>query len=234
MIKAWSHSREGNYEKCHFRAKLLYVNKLEEPRRPLKEGQTEYANDRGSRIHEAAELFVKGGVELIPELKKFAPEFIKLRELYAAGKVSLEGDWAVDKDWSPVAWMSEDVWLRLKLDAMVTMDPTWAVIIDYKTGKRSGNEIKHAGQVQLYVVAVLMRFPDIERITGELWYIDQNELVSWEYTRESGMKFFKAWNKKGIAITTETEFKPNPNRFSCQWCMFSKYRGGNGVCEVGV
>ncbi len=233
-IKSWSHSRDNDFQTCKFRAKLKYVDKLVEPERPLKDGQTEQANDRGSRIHEAAELFVRGGVELIPELAKFKPEFLQLRALFAAGKVSLEGEWGYDRDWSPVAYMSADVWARIKLDALVTMDPTWGVVIDYKTGRKSGNEVKHNGQCQLYTIAALMRYPDLKRVTTELWYTDQDELTRVEYTREQGMRFFKQWNDRGIAFTSETEFKANPNKFSCQWCRFGPERGGSGVCKVGV
>lgn len=232
MIKSWSHSRAVEFDKCNLRAKFLIIDRLKEPERPLKEGQTEQANDRGQRIHEAAELFVRGGVELIPELKDFQPEFSALRTLFSEGHASLEGEWGFNNAWQPVGYMSSDCWLRLKLDAMVMMDPKWAVVIDYKSGRRSGNELKHAGQTQLYTVATLLKYPEIERVTTELWYVDQNELTRVEYTREQGMRFFKVWNDKGIKMTTATEFLANPNKFSCQWCRFGpKY---NGPCKVGV
>lgn len=232
MIKAWSHSRLSNFESCKFRAKLLYVDKLEEPRGELKPGQTEYANDRGTRIHEAAELYVRGGVELIDELKDFREEFTELRKLFAQGKVSLEGDWAMDDAWRPTAWKSSDTWGRLKLDALVLLNPQHAVVIDYKSGRRSGNELKHAEQTQLYTVATLTRYPDVERITTELWYTDQNDLARVEYTRDQGMRFLKKWNERGLALTTCDTFPPNPNRYSCRFCHFGPKDGG--PCTVGV
>ena len=233
-IKSWSHSRWENFRKCAHRAELLYIRKLEEPRPPLREGQTEYANDRGTRVHEAGEMYLKGGVELLPELQAFAPEYARLRELADQGKVSIEGEWGFDVAWRPVAYLSPDCWLRVKIDYKVTMDPTWVVIIDLKTGKKNGNEIKHAEQTQLYTVATVMRFPEIQRVTTELWYADQDDLTRVEYTRDQALRFFKAWNEHGFAITQETEFKPNPNKFSCQYCRFSPKNGGNGVCPVGV
>jgi RecB family exonuclease len=235
MIRSWSHSRYENYRKCHFRAKLLYIDKLEEPRDPLKPGLTEYPNDRGTRIHEGAELFIKGGVELLSELKDFTGEFIKLRELYKSGLVSLEGEWGFDKDWAPVAYKSfSNCTLRVKIDALVMMDPAWALVIDYKTGRKNGNELKHAEQTQLYTVAALMRNPEIERVTTELWYTDQNELIRVEYNRNQGLRFFKIWNDRGLEIMNETLFEPNPNKYSCQWCRFGPSPKGNGVCTVGV
>ena len=142
MITAWSHSRLVVYEQCPFHLKLKYIDKIPEPIRPLPSGKKEHANERGTRIHEAAELFVKGGVELIPELGHFAEELHQLRDLYEKGTVSLEGDWGFNYDWEPVGWTSEDIWGRVKLDAFVQPDPEAAIIIDYKSGKKYGNEIK--------------------------------------------------------------------------------------------
>ena len=82
-IRSWSFSRLDVFEKCAYRTKLAYLDKIPEPARPLKPGTTEQPNDRGTRIHEAGELFVKGGVELIDELKTFAEEFERLRLWYA-------------------------------------------------------------------------------------------------------------------------------------------------------
>ena len=62
QLKTWSYSRLGVFEQCKFRAKLQYVDKIPEPARPLPEGKTEHANDRGTRVHEEAEIFVRGGV----------------------------------------------------------------------------------------------------------------------------------------------------------------------------
>lgn len=132
IIPTWSFSRIQDFEQCKHRAKLKYLDKIPEPERPLPPGKTEHANDRGTRIHDAAERFVRGGIELIPELQKFKTEFEKLKALFAAGKVSLEGEWAMDRGWAPVAWKSSDAWLRLKLDAMVMLSKTEAVVIDYK------------------------------------------------------------------------------------------------------
>lgn len=231
-IKGASFSRWDNFRKCRYRAKLLYVDRLDEPRPPLREGQTEYHNDRGQRIHEAAELFVRGGVELIPELEKFRAEFIRLRELFAQGAVSLEGDWAFDAEWLPVAWRSSNVVLRMKLDAFVRVSPTRAVIIDYKSGRRSGNELKHSEQTQLYTVGTAMRMPELEEIDVELWYPDVDDLHRVHYTREQALRFFKTWNERVLEMHAETEFPPNPNKYSCQWCYFGPK--GSRACSVGV
>ena len=231
-IKAWSYSRLVDFEQCKLRAKFKYVDRIPEPARPLPLGKTEHANDRGTRIHDAAERFVRGGVELIPELKPFAAEFHDLRNKYSHGMVSLEGEWAINKDWAPVAWGDRDAWARIKLDAFVRLSPTHAVVIDYKTGRKYGNEIKHAEQTQLYQLASFLRYPELETIDVELWYTDQDDLTHMKYTRQQGMRFFQNFNRRGIAMTTATEFPPSPNVFSCKWCPYGPK--GTGDCDKGV
>ena len=231
-IKAWSYSRLIDFEQCKLRAKFKYVDRIPEPARPLPPGKTEHANDRGTRIHDAAERFVRGGVELIPELKPFEAEFLDLRNKYSHGMVSLEGEWAINKDWAPVAWGDRDAWARIKLDAFVRLSPTHAVVIDYKTGRKYGNEIKHAEQTQLYQLASFLRYPELETIDVELWYTDQDDLTHMKYTRSQGMRFFQNFNQRGIAMTSAEEFPPSPNVFACKWCPYGPR--GPGDCDKGV
>lgn len=231
-IDAWSYSRLTIFEQCKQRAKLAFIDKIPEPPRPLPPGKSEHANDRGTRIHNAAELFVQSNVELIPELHKFRDEFLRLKELYKQGKVSLEGEWAVDAEWSPVAWRSSDAWARIKLDAFVRLSKTHAVVIDYKTGRKYGNEIKHAEQCQLYQLAAFLRYPELETIDVELWYTDEDELTHMRYTREQGLRFFQTFDRRGSAMTTETDFPARPNIYSCRWCPYGPR--GTGHCTQGV
>jgi CRISPR/Cas system-associated exonuclease Cas4 (RecB family) len=234
-LKAWSYSRLSKFESCKHHAKLAYVDKIPEPPRPLPPGKTEHANDRGTRIHDGGELFVKGGVELLPELTSFEEEFLRLRDLYKQGLVSTETEWGFDKDWGPVAWMSHDCWVRIKPDAFVMLEPIFAVVIDYKTGKRYGNEVKHAEQMQLYVIAMFLRHPNLERVTVELWYTDLDELVPMQFTREAAMRLLAKWTKRGVAITTEEDFDPKPSTSNCKFCPYKPAEfGGTGHCSVGI
>ena len=218
-----------DFEKCKYLAKLKYVDKVPEPARPLPPGKTEHAMDRGSRIHEGAELYIKGGVELIPELIHFKSDFEELRALHAQGAVTLEGEWAVDHNWAPVAWSSADAWCRMKLDAMVMTGPTSARVIDYKTGKKFGNEVKHTEQGQIYQLATFLRFPELQDITVEFWYVDHAEKDTKTYVREQGTAYFDKYNNRLRAVTECVDFKPNPNKFSCRWCPYK----GN-ACEFGI
>lgn len=229
QIKAVSFSRLQDFETCKYRAKLKYIDRIPEPERPLPPGKKEHANDRGTRVHEAAELYVKGGVELVPELIEFKDQFEELRRMHKQGVVTLEGEWAVTREWTPVAWGSSDAWCRMKLDAFVKTSEDTARVIDYKTGKRYGNEIKHTEQGQLYQLATFMRFPELNQIVVEFWYLDHGETDIKSYTREQGMQYFDKYNNRFTSVTECVDFPPNPNAFSCKWCPYK----GN-ACEYGI
>lgn len=231
-IKAWSHSRLVITEQCPFRAKLAFIDKIKEPVRELPPGKTEHANDRGSRVHLGAEYYVQGTGNFLEEMRHFAPEFQELRSLYSEGKVSLEGEWGYNKDWEPVPWMDHDTWLRVKLDALVFLNEEEAVVIDYKTGKKFGNEIKHAEQCQIYQLATFFRYPQLQQIHTELWYLDVNELTRVSYTREQGMRFFNSINERALAVTERTDFPAKPNQFACKWCPYGPK--GTGDCDKGI
>jgi hypothetical protein len=232
-IPAWSYSRLTTFEQCKLWAKLAYLDKIPEPPRPLPPGKTEHANERGTRVHEAAELYISQNVELIEELEKFRPEFEHLKTKFKEGVVGLETEWAFTKDWTPTSWRSQDCWVRIKPDALVfDEDGTKAVLIDFKTGRKNGNEIKHMEQCQLYQLAAFLRNPELEEITCELWYLDQDEITSQTYSRKQGLRYLKYFNERGIKFTTEESFPANPNVYSCRWCPFGPK--GTGHCKVGV
>lgn len=227
VIKAWSMSRADKFESCPKQAYFSYVDKIPEPERgaPPK-GLAEWHNDRGSRVHDAAEAFVTGErSDLISECKNFEDEFIRARELKQErpDSVITEQGWGFTKDWESCEWEDWDrIWLRVIIDLLVFANPYEAVVIDYKTGKRYGNEIKHGKQVLLYQLATFFRFPELEKITTELWYLDQNELFRQTFTRQQGMRFFETFNDKGLAITEAREFPAKPGRA----CFFCPYKTG--------
>lgn len=233
MIHTWSHSRLAVYEQCPLRARLQYIDKIPEPERPLPPGKSEHANDRGTRVHTAGELYVTSNVSLVHELKPFTPEFDNLRTRYGACKdhVQCEQEWGFNRNWVPVSWSSSDIWARIKLDYFVRLDKTSGVVIDLKTGKRFGNEIKHAQQGQLYQLAAFLRDPQLQTVTVEFWYSDQDELHGQIYRRDQGMRFLKGIEKRAVHMTTTKVFPPKPSLSACRWCPYGLR--GTGHCTVG-
>lgn len=230
MINSWSHSKLTDFDKCKRMFWLKHDQRIPEPERPLPPGKTEHANERGTRVHDNCEGYVRGEHDaLAPEAEKhFGIQLDLMRALYADGLVSLEGEWGMDSDWETTAW--KGAWLRLKLDAMVMVDKTHAIVIDYKTGHKFGNEVKHAEQLQLYQLVTFLRYPFLEKVTAELWYLDQNEVTSFTYTRAQGLRFKDGFNRRGIAALSQIAYPPNPNIHSCKWCPYKNTEH----CTVGV
>jgi RecB family exonuclease len=241
-IKAWSFSRLSLYESCPYRAKLQYIDKIPEPERPLPPGKSEHANERGSRIHEQAEHYITNRVtDLAEELLHFRIELDHVREIQAEdeSRVSAEGMWCFNDAWDSVAPDDYDnVWLRVIIDALVWLSPTEVVVIDFKTGKRYGNEIKHGQQMTLYALAVAMKYPEVETIHTELWYLDLNDLAYQRYTKDQALCFLKNFNMRALTLNEDTEFKPKPNKSSCMFCPYggtdNKWVTKTGDCQFGV
>jgi len=232
QLTSWSFSKLEEARKCKYRTWLLHIARVPEPERKLPPGKTEHANDRGSRVHTAAEDFVRGKLTKLPtELNAFRTELDHLACLHADGQVSMEGEWGFDPDWDATDWNT--AWGRMKLDVIViSKKRTHGVLIDYKTGRREGNELKHGEQIQLYQLGAFMRYPDLETVDTELWYTDVDDITSMHFTREQGLKFKQKFTKRANELLETTKWPANPNKFSCMWCQYKERLGG--PCKVGV
>ena len=223
-ITSWSISRRQVFEQCKYRAALAWGYKVPDT-------QPKNAADRGTEVHQHAEDFVMGRRStLVHELRFFNDDIRALRSHAEAGRVTCEEEWGFDKNWEPTAWKT--AWLRLKLDASVNMPGGLGVVIDYKTGKRFGNEVKHAEQLQLYSLTKLLREPATQKVVSELWYVDQDELARFEMLRKQMTRYLGIFDKKGREITECTHFPPNPNIFTCKWCPYHPSK--QGECVYGA
>ena len=126
----------------------------------------------------------------------------------------------------------EPAWLRMKLDAIVFHDKTLATVIDYKSGRKFGNEVKHGEQLQLYQLGAFARYPELETVYAELWYLDHGIVTSQRYTRAQGLRFKRAFTVRGDKVTTCDEYPPNPSIHACRWCQYGPWNGGQ--CQEGV
>jgi hypothetical protein len=236
LIKSWSKSRLDDFEKCRYIIQLKVIDKIPEPERPLPEGKTEHANDRGTRIHDGIEQYVRGKGKLPPEAAKyFKSEIDSIKERFNSGEVSLEGEWGFDRDWKPCAY--KGAWLRMKCDAVIHLSPTHIVVVDYKTGRKFGNEIKHGEQVQLYALGASILYPEAKTIDVELWYLDlkpsedirNNNITHETKPANKWLYHLKPFNNRGLKMTECTDFKPNPSVFACKWCAYK-----DGICKFAV
>lgn len=224
-LKSWSYSALKVFEQCPYRSYIAKVKKIQEESGP--------AAERGTMIHQQAEDYVNGTLGEFPDtLVKFKSEFEELREGFANAEVELEGEWGFDLNWNPVGWMEKATWARIKLDALVHQDETCVRVIDYKTGKKFGNEIGHSQQALLYAIATFLRFPDVQFAQTELWYLDLGETTVKSFTRDQAMQFMPTWHKRAVEMTTCDDFSPTPSKDACRWCSYRK--GEHPECTWGV
>jgi len=225
LVRAWSYSGLKVYETCPYRTYISKVKKVWEESGP--------AAERGTRIHGLAEDYVQAKIVKLPdELKKFTPQFEELRKLFVEGKVEVEGEWGFNLDWAPTGWMAPDTWARVKLDVIVHESETSARVIDHKTGRKWGNEITHGQQALTYAIGTFFRYPMLEHVQTELWYLDQEETTTQAYTRDEAMIFAPGLHQRAVKMTTATEFPPNPGKDNCRWCPHKE--GEHPVCEWGM
>ena len=118
-------------------------------------------------------------------------------------------------------WNGEDTWGRYIVDAFVKQE-TYAKVIDFKTGRYKENHEGYKSQCSLYACCVFNRFPELETIDTELWYLDHHKITRYHFDREDLRKVQEDFHKRALIMTTDTEFKTTPSEFACRWCSFTK------------
>ena len=235
MIRSASFTRISDFESCAYKAKLKYVDKVPEPPLTPPPGKLEHPMERGSRIHDESDQFIMGKNDRLPkEMREHFKEELELaRDLYVKGKAQTEQLWAFTQEWEPLPLGRYGYW-HIKIDLFFFITEGWMGTVDFKTGKRRWNEVKHAQQMILYLIAVFMRFQDVERATSELWYPDADgHIEKAEMTRRQAVALARSWNARAAKMTTATVFTPNPNKNTCRFCPYNQ-RGGTGVCDYAA
>lgn len=208
---------------------MIYLSKVERlPRPEIDMEDDKHPLVRGIRIHNEAEAFVRGDIPMTPDLKRFEDQFDDLRGAFAEGRVIVEKDWGFDINWGECDWNDYDnIWTRLKLDALEWVDKHTARVIDYKTGKKYMNEVKHMMQAQLYALGTFMRYPQVDLVQTEFWYLDQasDNFTKKVYHRKQMAKYLAIWNKRGLAMTSALDFPPKPSKYACMWCDYGDNKG---------
>lgn len=222
-IKAWSYSAYGLWKQCPLKYKYQKFDKL-----PQKES---IHLKKGIEWHEKAEFYLKGKLKKMPkELEKMKDDFKHIMSDYENHP---EEQWAFTEDLEPCSWFDKNCWLRIKIDNYFTEGDA-ALLIDFKTGKmRDGYE----EQLGLYAFAAFIKFPEINRIITELWYLDHGAIVGGKFNpnavflRDKDFERLKAsWLAKIKPMFAEKKFLPKTS-YLCNWCDYqnnpctAKYKG---------
>ena len=228
-VKVWSFSSLMKYEGCPYSIYLKDVKKEAPPPKP-EDPTTPWV--RGQRIHDEAEKFIRGEGELTHDLRHVAETLEHLKEAFREGNVQCEGPWGFTVNWEPCEFFGNNVWARMKLDVSEHVDAYTMKVIDWKSGKKFGNELKHVQQGQSYMIGTFMRHPEVDLVQTEFHYTDvasNNTLVK-QYTREQALPYIKRFTERAMKMTTAQEFPPKPSRMNCKYCDYGKDHG-TGACQ---
>lgn len=230
QITAWSFSRYSTYKQCPLKAKLNFIDKIQEP--------PNEAMERGSRIHALAEDYIKGKIRALPaELKLFKEDFKFFKTQYkkSISGMVVEDTWSFTKDWNETQWNDwVNCWVRIKLDCAHHEDDSTLIITDFKTGKyRPMQNEEYVEQLELYALAALLLHEHIEIAKPRLQYLDTGEIYpspeddALVFTRADIPKLKKLWDKRTKPMLSDTTFAPKPND-KCRWCFYRKGNAANG------
>lgn len=226
----WSWSMLATYRKCHYRARLRYIDRMPEPPR-----EKDDRRDRGVIIHKGMEDFVLGEErrELPEVLIPFEGPLQNMRDARLEGhQVEVEKPLFFDKNWQLLEDDGPERWLIVIPDATVHVPGEFLLTVDGKSGKKFGNEVSHYGQVELYSIAQWLRFPKLSAYDAELWYFDQKDVVSHQFTPSQLERARARLDAEVTLMMKDTIHRPNPTKMNCKYCPYSSR--GTGACPVSA
>lgn len=146
----------------------------------------------GTRLHEAAELFIRDGKPLEPEFKFLQPTMDALAAM--PGRKFPEYEMALKETLQPCDFKAEDFWVRGIADLVIVNDDNMtARIIDYKAGK---DKYPDTDQLMLMALMVFKHFPHVKSISAKLLFVVRGTHYSYKVDREDEAKLWWAWRER--------------------------------------
>lgn len=212
----WSFSRWEVANKCWARYEFQHLQKLPQP--------PSIHLQRGIETHEKGEQYLDGTLTRLPvAYREFSDEMRAIKKLGATA----EGNYAFTKSWTPCEptdW--SHAWLRVKIDAEILQTQTTLIQIDFKTGKPYPITKE---QSELYAVTGFLRYPQIETVEVEFWYLDSGEVVNYIYARPEFRDLQRKWAARGRDVIAARQFPHTTNAYNCKYCPFRDDKKlGNG------
>jgi CRISPR/Cas system-associated exonuclease Cas4 (RecB family) len=225
QLTSWSFSSLTDWEKC---PRMVFYKRIEKAPEPAPDPNSPLV--RGNRMHQEIEDYITGKRDDFSEVS-YDPELLgKLREWYSftPNQMVVEDEWGLDENWNPVPWM--EATCRMKLDCGVLSSRSFRVI-DWKSGRKDGNEIKHTMQGQLYAIGASCMYPARTTVVVEFHYVDGTGTpLKATYTPDKIARFRATYDKRAARMLADTEFRAVPNKSNCKWCPFAI----NNHCPVAV
>jgi CRISPR/Cas system-associated exonuclease Cas4 (RecB family) len=214
-VAPWSFSKIKAFEQC---PKKFYHLRVA---RTYKEPETE-AMRYGTEVHEAAEHYVRDGVELAKpyEYIKGALDALKAKK----GEKLCEYKMGLTENLEPCGFFDDDVWWRGIADLIILdAEDNLAWVIDYKTGKSAKYADK--GQLELMALAVFKHFPVVQTVRAGLLFVVSNELIRETYQLHRQSELWEKWITDFMAMRKAYEvnvWNPKPSGLCKRHCVVTE------------
>mgnify|MGYP003147263581 CR=1 FL=1 len=211
-----SYSGITMYERCPRSFQLKYIIKHPEPKFVPTD-----ALRRGSRLHKSAEDYVNLALEKLPKELQNKKGFFD--RIISVGTAMPELEFNFTREFEPIDFDDkESGYVRGIIDLVLPQEDLLE-IKEYKTGKKYDS---HSDQRSLYSLAGLILFPEAKVVRTTTVYFDlknKDETLTVERHQLDDMKW--SWSRR-INRTKPPQDYPMRPGYYCQWCSFSKSKGG--------
>jgi len=220
-----SYSSVKLFERCPKAWEYSYVQGIK--------GKVGAAAERGTRIHFAAERFFEGEITASQLPVEYKP-FLSSMELAKTLGARTEYRMFINQAWRPLVIVDENkepegAWALAIIDLHYTVGDE-LYIVDLKTGQF---QREHEDQVEFYMVVAATHYPNIERVHGCCFYLDQGTVGHQLSHRPSWLAMLRIKWASRIALVEKAKaagmFPTTPGPRSCGICSYRASRGG--PCE---
>ena len=214
---AWSYSRIKNYETCGLKHQQVDLLKN------FKEGESKELQ-WGDFVHKTFAKVLKAELPALPpELVLYQKWIDKVNQL--PGKLYVEQQYALDKNFQPTSWFGPAAWFRGIADA-VKIAGKYGAALDWKTGKVKDDPI----QLMLLAQCLFSNFPDLEKVHTAFVWLQEETTTPATYERgdmaDGWAGLFDRVHAYENAYTTNT-WLPRPSGLCRKHCPVTtcKYHG---------
>lgn len=218
---AFSHSGLTLYDQCPSAFYRRYIIKEVAP------AQAPHPKAvRGKEVHQNFEDYLNGDAERIEN--EFAG-WKGLLDMLVAKHASAELEFGISAEWGPCEFDAKEAMLRGKIDASYTEEGA-AHLYEWKTGR---SYPEHNAQRQLYALAALCLFPEVDKVVISTPYLDMKQGPEnpkrQEYMRGQLMTLKWIYERKVAKVQPPQEYMPTPS-WKCRFCDYSKTHNGGKCC----
>jgi CRISPR/Cas system-associated exonuclease Cas4 (RecB family) len=171
----------------------------------------------GKEVHSALEHYVRDGVELPTNYKRFQEAVDAL--LMIPGVRYCEHEMGLKTDRTPCGFNDKNRWVRGIADLLI-VDGKTAYVVDYKTGN---DKYPDLDQLKLMALMVFAHFPEVNLVKGALLFILKENLVAQDYERKDADALWDTFipKVKRLELSYQTnEWPTNPTPL-CGYCPVS-------------